>query len=195
MRAPTSWKSMSEADRVFSARKGQGFQTLTSEKRHIFSAPRRSGPGAGKSKLVEVVHVRRERSRPVENQPRPALWSVPAEARSESLRAKPAQLLPPQDMQPVAPDPAPPVVHVMPMWTPSLPQPAAPGPQPDDAPVGTAVTKQRKPRIAKTPTAKAAVRRFADPFSEEDGANCLRCGYLVQPARERRGLLTCATCG
>ena len=186
---------MSEADRVFPARKGQGSQTLISEKRHILSAPRRSGPSAGKSRVVEVVHVRRERSRPIENQPRSAPWSVPAEAWSEGLRAKPTQLLPAQDIRPVAPDPAPPVVHVMPMWTPSLPQPAAPRPQPAEAPVGTAVTKQRKPRIAKTPTAKAAVRRFADPFSEEDGANCLRCGYLVQPARERRGLLTCATCG
>ena len=186
---------MSEADRDFPARKGQGSQTLTSEKRHILSAPRRSGPGAGKSRVVEVVHVRRERSQAVENQSRPAPWSVPAEARSESLRAEPAQLLPPQAMQPVAPDPTPPVVHVMPMWTPSPPQPVPPVSQSDEEPVRTAVTKQRKPRIAKTPTAKAAVRRFADPFSEEDGANCLRCGYLVQPARERRGLLTCATCG
>ena len=35
-----------------------------------------------------------------------------------------------------------------------------------------------------------------DPFAADNiGTNCLRCGYLVQPARERRGLLTCATCG
>ena len=158
---------MSEADRIFPTRKGQGSQALSSEKRHIFSAPRRSGAGAGKSRVVEVVHVRRERSRPVENQPRPAPWSVPAEAWSEGLRAMPAHLPPPQNIRPVAPDPAPPVVHVMPIWTPSLPQPAAPGPQPDEALVGTAVSKQRKPRIAKTPTAKAEVRRFADPFSEK----------------------------
>src|SRR3954470_24201219 len=109
---------MSEADRVFPARKGQGAQALSSEKRHILSAPRRSGPSAGKSRVVEVVHVRRERLRPVENQPRPASWSGPAGAWSEGLRAKPTQLLPPQDIRPVGPDPAPPVVHVMPMWTP-----------------------------------------------------------------------------
>src|SRR3954447_9828239 len=127
---------MSEADRVFSARKEQGSQTLTSEKRHILSAPRRSGPGAGKSRVVEVVHVRRERSRPVEKQPHPAPWSVPTEAWSEGLRAKPAQLLPIQDMQPVAPDPVPPVVHVMPMWVPSPPQSVPPVSQPDEAPVG-----------------------------------------------------------
>ncbi|MDO9714295.1 hypothetical protein [Paracraurococcus lichenis] len=40
------------------------------------------------------------------------------------------------------------------------------------------------------------MRSFADPFAgEDDGANCLRCGYLVEAAREKRGLLTCAACG
>jgi hypothetical protein len=39
-------------------------------------------------------------------------------------------------------------------------------------------------------------RHYADPFAQDDvGANCLRCGYLVEPAREKRGLLTCAGCG
>ncbi|TDH58003.1 hypothetical protein E2C06_34885 [Dankookia rubra] len=39
-------------------------------------------------------------------------------------------------------------------------------------------------------------RSYADPFAEDDdGANCIRCGYLVEPAREKRGLLTCAGCG
>src|SRR3954462_15747108 len=107
---------MSEADRVFPARKGQGAQALSSEKRHILSAPRRSGPGAGKSRVVEVVHVRRDGSPPVEDRPSPAPWSLRAEALPEELGANPAQPLPPQDIQPVAPDPEPPVVHVMPMW-------------------------------------------------------------------------------
>jgi hypothetical protein len=39
-------------------------------------------------------------------------------------------------------------------------------------------------------------RRVADPFDANDeGANCLRCGYVVERARERRGLMTCAECG
>jgi hypothetical protein len=45
-------------------------------------------------------------------------------------------------------------------------------------------------------TARVASWRIADPFDRaDDGANCLRCGYAVQPARERRGLITCAGCG
>jgi hypothetical protein len=43
---------------------------------------------------------------------------------------------------------------------------------------------------------KETARHFADPFADgDDGANCLRCGYLIEPAREKRGLLTCAACG
>jgi hypothetical protein len=39
-------------------------------------------------------------------------------------------------------------------------------------------------------------RGFADPFANsDDGANCIRCGFLVEAARERRHLLTCAQCG
>jgi cell division septation protein DedD len=46
------------------------------------------------------------------------------------------------------------------------------------------------------PKSKPTRRRFADPLAEDDdGANCLRCGYLVEAARDRRGLRTCAACG
>jgi hypothetical protein len=45
-------------------------------------------------------------------------------------------------------------------------------------------------------TAVALTRRVADPLGPNDnGANCLRRGYLIEPARERRGLLTCSACG
>jgi len=186
---------MSEADRVFPARKGQGAQTQISEKRHILSAPRRSGLGAGQSRVVEVVHVRRNGSQSAEEDPRQVPWNLRTETWPESLRAKPMQPLLPQDIQPVVPDPAPPVAHVMPMWTPSPPQPVPPVSQSHEAPVRTAVTRQRKTCVSKTPAPKVAARRFADPFADEDGTNCLRCGYLVQPSRERRGLLTCAMCG
>ncbi len=48
-----------------------------------------------------------------------------------------------------------------------------------------------QPRAAKP----VAGRAFADPFAAEDtGANCIRCGYLVEPEREKRGLLTCHQC-
>jgi hypothetical protein len=53
-------------------------------------------------------------------------------------------------------------------------------------------------RVRNSAAAKARdlTRRVADPFhADDDGANCLRCGYLVEPARERRGLNTCAACG
>jgi hypothetical protein len=183
---------MSEADRVFPARKGQGSQTLTSEKRLILSAPRRSGPGSGKSRVVEVVHLRRDRSRPAEDQPRSAPWSVRVEAWPE----KHVQPLPPQGTQPTAPEPAPPVVHVMPMWEPSQPQPLLPETKSRERQFEAEVPKQRLPRVPPTKTPEESARHFADPFAGgDDGANCFRCGYLVGPAREKRGLLTCSTCG
>jgi hypothetical protein len=42
----------------------------------------------------------------------------------------------------------------------------------------------------------APTRRVADPFDASDeGANCMRCGYAVEPVREKRGLMTCSECG
>jgi hypothetical protein len=187
---------MSEADRVFPARKGQGSQTLASEKRFIQSRSRRGGAGSGQTRVVEVVHIRRDRAQRADEPSRPAPWSVRAEAWSEGGRAQPVQPILPQDIQPVAPEPAPPVVHVMPMWEPSLPQPAPPVTPPDEPLVETVVAERRRPRIPKARTPKNTARHFADPFADnDDGANCLRCGYLVEPARERRGLLTCSACG
>jgi hypothetical protein len=66
---------------------------------------------------------------------------------------------------------------------------------PHEFPVKTVPAERRRPRTPEAKTPKVAVRRFADPFADgDDGTNCLRCGYLVEPARERRGLLTCSTC-
>ena len=159
---------------------------MTNEKRHVVTAPR---PGAGKSRVVEVVHIRRDRARPVEDHPPPASWNVRTEIWPESLQAK-------QDIQTVAPEPAPPVVHVMPMWEPSPPQPAPTVTPPDEPLVEPAMAGQHRSRTPKARTSEGEARHFADPFAEgEDGANCLRCGYLVEPARERRGLLTCSSCG
>jgi hypothetical protein len=187
---------MSEADRVFPRQDGQGAQTPSSENRLILSAPRRSGFGARKSRVVEVVHVRRGRSRPVEDGARPAPRNVRAETWPEGFRAKSAAPLPQPDIQPVVPEPAQPTVHVMAMWEPSPQQPIQPVAVPAEPPVETAVAEGRKPRISKPKTPKVTARRFADPFAaDDDGANCIRCGYLVEPAREKRGLMTCSECG
>jgi hypothetical protein len=186
---------MSEADRVFPARKGQGPQALSREKRHILSAPRRSGPGTGKSRVVEVVHVRRDKLRPSKDRPRPASASQHAETWPDEPQAKPAQPLSPQDIQPIVPEPVPPVVHVMPMWVPSQPQTVPPAPNPDEVAGEVGTARQRRRRTPVEPGSRVAARRFADPFADEEGANCMRCGYLVEPAREKRGLMTCSVCG
>jgi hypothetical protein len=187
---------MSEADRIFSARKGQGAQAPLSGKRLIISTPRKGGLG-GKSRVVEVVHVRRDRSRPIESRLHTASWNAHAETWPEGFRSKPAQPIPPlQDMQPTAPEPAPPVVHVMPMWEPSPQQPAQRVAEPGEPSVEAAARVTRRPRIPKATTRKVAALQFADPFADgDDGTNCMRCGYLVEPAREKRGLLTCLGCG
>ena len=143
--------------------------------------------------MVEVVHVRRNRSCPTEDYPGPA--SQHAETWPEELQAKPTQSLLPQDIQPIAPEPASPIVHVMPMWAAFQPQPAPPLPKPDEVAGGAGMARQRRRRVPEASVSKEAVRRFADPFSDEDGANCIRCGYLVEPAREKRGLMTCSVCG
>jgi hypothetical protein len=145
--------------------------------------------------MVEVVHVRRDRSRPSEGHPRPAPVSQQAGTWLEELQAKPAQPLPPQDIEPIVPEPASPVVHVMPMWVPSQPQPVPPAPRLDQVAGEAEMARQRRRRTPTQAVSKAEVRRFVDPFADEDGANCIRCGYLVEPAREKRGLLTCLVCG
>lgn len=187
---------MSEADRVFPRQKEQGAQASSGEKRLILSAPRRSGIGAGKSRVVEVVHVRRDRSRSTEDRSRPAPWNVRAETWPDGFRAKSAPPLPQHGIQPVAPEPAQPTAHVMPMWEPSPQQPAQPVAKPAEPPVEVAVVERRKPRTSKPHTSKVTARQFADPFADDDsGANCIRCGYLVEQAREKRGLMTCSKCG
>ena len=85
---------MSEADRVFPCRNELGAQSSHSEQRLVLSTPRRSGAADGRSgvrsRVVEVVHVRRSGPRPVESRPRAAPRSVRAEVWPEGFRAKPA---------------------------------------------------------------------------------------------------------
>jgi hypothetical protein len=88
-------------------------------------------------------------------------------------------------------------MHVMEAWEPSPRQPETPPvAKPAEPPVGTAVVERRKPRISKPNTQMVTPRHFADPFADDDGgANCIRCGHLVERAREKRGLTTCSQCG
>ena len=179
---------MSEADHVFPRQERQGAQTSSSEKRLILSAPRKGS----KSRVVEVVHVQQGRSRPTDGLSRSA-WSVRAETWPEGFRAKSASPPALHGSQPVAPEPAQPTVHVMPMWEPSPQQPVA---EPAEPLVETAAFEGRKPHTPKPTAPKVNVRRFADPFAGGDsGANCIRCGYLVEQVREERGLMTCSNCG
>ena len=184
---------MSEADRVFPPREAQGEPSSTDEKRFIHTTPRRSGLGAGKSRVVEVVHLRRGRSALTDEPSRSATWDLRARADtwSDGLRAKSPTPLPPHDMLPVASEPVQPTVHVMPMWEPSAQQSAKPAEQQVEA----KVVRRGRPRLSKPAAPAAATRDFADPFATDDGgANCIRCGYLVEPARENRGLMTCSKC-
>jgi hypothetical protein len=76
----------------------------------------------------------------------------------------------------------------MPAWQPTSVRLDADTPARADAPL--AAVAPPRPRTRKPE------RRVADPFdAHDDGANCLRCGYVVEPAREKRGLMTCAACG
>src|SRR4051794_32226283 len=85
-RRPSSWNRMSqsEADRVFSARKGQGAQATSSERRHILSTSRKGGSST--SRMVEVVHVRRSGAGPAEGRLQAASRETGTEAWLEDFR-------------------------------------------------------------------------------------------------------------
>lgn len=78
----------------------------------------------------------------------------------------------------------------------------APAPAPPFGNVATApaeeasiASRRRRGRPRKDPLS-APARRVADPFdANDDRANCMRCGYAIDPRRESRGLMTCAECG
>ena len=82
----------------------------------------------------------------------------------------------------------------MPGWEPLLPPLEATEPAAEvqaSARPQRRMTKPKPPKSQWVPTKRA----YADPFAADDtGANCIRCGYLVSPAREKRGLMTCLQC-
>jgi hypothetical protein len=173
---------MFEADRVFARMSTPESHSSPKDRQYIQIAPRRRGVTTGHSRVVEVVHRRSDRSA---DAPREERSSAHAASWPEGFQARSASVPPPAEMPAASPVPAPPVGHVMPGWEPLLAPMELPSPP---------VPPQRQPKAVVAP--KPRERGFADPFAAEDtGANCFRCGYLVEPAREKRGLMICAACG
>ncbi len=184
---------MSDANRVFSRQPRQA--TSSSQTRHIVTAPRKNSHGTVRSRVVEVVHVARRSSGPVKDQPSSTPWHAHVEAWPNGFRAKPPAPALPEKVQPTASEIRPPTVHVMPAWEPSVQQPASADAEPVEGPNSTQAVEGLDRCDAKPRPPKMTVRRFADPFADgDDGANCIRCGYLVERAQEARGLWTCSKC-
>ena len=177
---------MDDKDYVFPRFKRD--KPASASRRETLTIPGRAG--ATGSRSVEVEHVRSGAT----IQDRPRRSNAPARGPSWDgvFAASPAA---PADVPAVSAS-AEPLPPVTPMVSAPESAPANAEPEPTveavqlSAPVekGVAAKPGRKP--GKQP------RRIADPFDPDDnGANCLRCGYAIEPARERRGLVTCAECG
>jgi hypothetical protein len=176
---------MSEAGRVFARLTTPGSLPSPEDKQLLHVTSRRRGAVPGQSRVVEVVHRRSGRTAPLAEPTHAAPWWEDIQGHST-----PTLLLAEEHAATAAPVPQ--VGHLMPGWKPLLLQPA------EDAPE---VQPRMRPqqRIAKPKRSKdqpmSTKRAFADPFAADDtGTNCIRCGYLVSPAREKRGLLTCTQC-
>ena len=178
---------MSEADRVFARMTTPGALPSPDDKQLLHVTSRRRGAVAGQSRVVEVVHRRSGQKAPPAEPEHATTWP-------EEFQGRSAPTLTPVEDPAASPVPAPPVGHLMPGWEPLLPplQPVEPAAK---IPAGA----RPRPRVAKPEQSKnqprSIKRAFADPFAAGDsGTNCIRCGYLVSPAREKRGLTTCLQC-
>lgn len=177
---------MSEIDDVFANFRDE--KSPSTDRRETRSIPQR---GTRSSRTVEVVHVRSGSPPRPTAQPRQSSLGVRAAAWDDGFPARQAPQRPAAP-QPAVRVPVEPTFHIMPARSPSTlaaePAPAVPDPD------SVIATRRGRGRPRKQ-TAVAPIRRFADPFdANDDGANCLRCGYVVEPKRERRGLMTCAKC-
>ena len=175
---------MSDIDRIFSRFGGK--KPESSDKRELLNIPRK-GSALG-SRVVEVVHVRSGGAPTGKGQPRRLTFSDRSETWERGFPARPPTLVP-DAIEPAVPEAAEPVTHMMPMWTPTADvAEATPAGDVDEPAEAIGAPHSRK--------ARSPSRRVADPFDAlDDGANCIRCGYAVEPSREKRGLLTCAACG
>jgi hypothetical protein len=178
---------MSEADRVFSRMTTPGVLPSSEDKQFLHVTSRRRGAVAGQSRVVEVVHRR-------SGHKAPPTEPVPAATWPEGFHGRSAPTLPSAKELATNLVPAPPVGHLMPGWEPLLPplKPTEPaGKIPAASRSRLRVAKPERPENPPISTRRA----FADPFAADDsGTNCIRCGYLVSPAREKRGLMTCLQC-
>lgn len=208
---------MDDKDRVFARFKDD--KPEAPHRRELLTIPRRAG--ASGSRVVEVVHVRSgggagDRQQRIDTHVRAASWEA-------GFPAKPTVAAPPPLAPVPAVDAPAPTTHVMPAWQPAAtvlsdtsraeapvivaprgrgrprkqpawePTAAEVDPAVADAPIATSRRGRGRPR--KTGTL-APARHVADPFNaDDDGTNCMRCGYAIGPAREKRGLMTCAPCG
>ena len=181
------WSHMSEADRVFSRMTTPGSLPSPEEKQFLHVTSRRRGAVAGQSRVVEVVHRRLGHTALPAEQAYAA--PGPEEFQSRSDPSSPSSEAPAATSVPV-----PPVGHLMPGWEPLLPPI-----QPAEAAGKIQAGIRPRPRSTKLEQSKdqpkSIKRAFADPYVADDtGTNCMRCGYLVSPVREKRGLLTCLKC-
>jgi len=185
---------MSDIDRVF-ARLG-GSNRAATEQRELRSISRRGG--ATGRRVVEVVRLPARGATPGRDPSHRPGARVRSQTWDDGFPAKsappPSPSSEPVAAEAVAPVTVEPVAHVMPIWKRTVVEPEI---EPASTAPSEAAQQTTQPAAKHARrTAKLASRRVADPFDAEDeGANCQRCGYLIQPARERRGLLTCAGCG
>lgn len=180
---------MDNIDRVFARFKDD--KPEPADRRETLNIPRRSGTGG--SRTVEVVHLRSGRGttdRPQRLDPR-----VRAASWDGGFQAK-RPIATPVPPAPVTANAIAPTTHVMPAWEPTWAKEAssAPGsPTLTEAP--DAAERRGRGRPRKEAHTAPPARHVADPFdADDDGANCLRCGYAIEPAREKHGLMTCAGC-
>jgi hypothetical protein len=181
---------MDDIDRVFARFKDD--KPEPTNRRETLSIPRRNG--AGGSRTVEVVHLRsgtgsRDRPQRLDPQLRAASWDDGFSAqRPVATPARPAHTAAAATM---------PTTHVMPAWEPSAAKEASSAPASEKvAGAPNAATQRGRGRPRKEVSTTPLPRRVADPFdASDDGAHCMRCGYVMEPAREKRGMMTCSACG
>jgi hypothetical protein len=167
------------------------------DQNHVFARFRDDAPGAtpqremlnvrrrgsmGGTRAVEVVHVKSGRAAVQEQPDRPT--NLRSAAWSDGFPVKPTVAAAAETFAPRPPEE--PRAHIMPAWQPSETEHKVVAEQsPSPRPRG-------RPRKSPLQTATTS----ADPFDDQDdGVNCLRCGYRVQDSRAGRGLMTCAGCG
>jgi hypothetical protein len=176
---------MSEIDRVFARFRDE--KSLTNDRREVRRIPQR---GTGGSRTVEVVHVRSGATARPSARPHQPSFGVRAAAWEDGFPAR--QVVTAAALVEPEVETTKPIAHLMPPRT-SVAANAEAAPLPHIQEALTPVRRGRgRPRkLAVAPP----TRHVADPFNaDDDGANCLRCGYAIEPAREKRGLMTCAGC-